>query len=267
MIDEFSIKTGNNLLIVDSLNYAFRYQHKGVKTFALGFLADIRAFANSFNADSVIILGDGGSYYRKALFPDYKKGRKKDRTEQEERDFAEFMEEYNKALVMAEEAYPVIKFRGVEADDIAAYIVKYYTGSYDQIWLLSTDKDWDLLVQDTVSRFSYVTRKEVTMGNFEDTYGYKQIDHISVKVLMGDSGDSIPGIVGVGEKRAVTFVNQIGSAYDIRAILPIPATNQYTKNLNNSGDLILLNYDLMDLLTTCEEALGKDNIQKVREIL
>ena len=32
----------------------------------------------------------------------------------------------------------------------------------ERIWLVSSDRDWDLLVQENVGRFSYVTRKEVT---------------------------------------------------------------------------------------------------------
>ena len=29
----------------------------------------------------------------------------------------------------------------------------------EYIWLISSDRDWDLLIQENVGRFSYVTRK------------------------------------------------------------------------------------------------------------
>ena len=96
-----------------------------------------------------------------------------------------------------------------------------------------------------------------TLENWNTHYNYMPEDHISIKVLMGDRGDNVPGIEGVGIKRAETLVKEYGSAYDIYAMIPINSTYKYMKNLNAFKENILLNYELMDLCTYCEEAIGE----------
>ena len=154
--------------------------------------------------------------------------------------------------------YYAYRFKGVEADDIAAYLVKHYKKDFDHIWLISSDKDWDLLVHDTVSRFSYVTRKEITKDNWSTHYDYPLHEHISIKVLQGDKGDHIDGVSGVGIKRAESLVKAYGSAYDIYSMLPIDSKYKYIQNLNEFGDRLLTNYELMDLETYCGEAIGEN---------
>lgn len=263
MYDEFDEIELNNLLIVDSLNYAFKYKHKGTKNFASFFIRDLASFAKSYKADKVIVLGDGGSKYRKEIYPEYKANRVYDESEREE--FEEFLAEYNKALELCN--YPVLKFNGVEADDLAAMIVDTVHEEYDNIWLLSTDKDWDLLLKDNVHRFSYINRREVTIQSFEEQYGYPPEMHLSVKCLQGDKGDNVTGVAGIGEKRAYALIRQYGTAYDIAAAIPIPGNQKFITELNMAKDLILRNYDLFDLLETYNAAIGIKNIEKVKEVL
>jgi len=263
MMDEFDDTEQNNLLIVDSLNYAFKYKHKGTKGFAASMIRDMASFGKSYKATDIIILGDGGSYYRKNIYPEYKANRVY--AEEDRQEFEEFLEEYNRALGLSK--YPVLKFKGVEADDIAAYLVDTRHSLYDNVWILSTDKDLDLLLKPNVHRFSYINRKEVSLESFEEQYGYPPSFHISIKVLQGDSGDNINGIPGIGIKRAYQLIKQYGSAHNVYASLPLPGAQKFIQELNNSGDLILRNYDLMDLMDTYDLALGKDIINKIEEIL
>ena len=127
----------------------------------------------------------------------------------------------------------------------------------------SSDKDWDLLIDENVSRFSYVSRKEVTLTNWSEHYDYPQDEHISIKVLQGDKGDNVPGVVGVGIKRAISLVETYGNALEIYSQLPIDSKYKYIQNLNEFGDKIILNYELMDLPTYCDEALGETNAAAV----
>ena len=43
----------------------------------------------------------------------------------------------------------------------------------------------------------------------------------------------------------------------------IPGKAKYIEALNNSKELILTNYELMDLPTFCEEAIGYENVQDI----
>ena len=264
----------SNTLIVDGLNLAFRYKHNKTKKFANEYMKLIQSLANSYNCNKLIVLADGGSYYRKNIFPEYKNNRKElieKQTEEEKQEFLEFLDDFNDTLKLIDSTYTVIKFMGVEADDIAAYITKKYTDKLQHVWLISSDKDWDLLINNNVSRFSYRTRKETTIDTWNQHYSYNPEDHISIKVLIGDSGDNIPGVNQIGIKRAESLIKQYGSALNIYDALPIDSKYKYIHNLNEFGNNILLNYELMDLLSFCETALGTDNCnvidEKIKELL
>lgn len=262
------------LLVVDALNLAFRYKHSGATDFAEDYLRTVNSLKKSYKASHVIIASDqGSSSYRKALSPEYKQNRKDkfaDQTDAEKAAFELFFEEFQKTLeyIASNTDYPVLRFQGVEADDIAAYIVsKKPELPFDDIWLISSDRDWDLLVGTGISRFSYVTRKEVTINNWNDHYEFSPEDYISVKCLMGDSGDNVLGVPGIGPKRAVALVSEYGSCYDIAANIPLSGKYKYIQELNKCKDLLLLNYQLMDLVTYCHEAIGEANLQTIDQTL
>lgn len=263
----------SNVLIVDALNFAFRF--RGENDYLQKYMDNVRSFAESFNCGKVIIAADwGSSSYRKAIYPEYKANRKEkfaEQTEAEAQVFLEFMEELTSILEAYQELgeFPVLRFKNVEADDIASYIVKNRVRfNINKIHLLSSDRDWDLLVSEDVSRFSYASKKEFTMDTWASHYDYPPEDHISVKVLMGDSGDNIMGVPQVGPKKAVALVQEYGSAYDVAAALPITSKYKYIQNLNSFGsDNILLNYRLMDLLEFCDEAIGEDNCTVIDEVV
>lgn len=266
-------ENNNSLMIVDALNLAFRWKHSGATEFVDDYIKVVQSLAKSYKASQVIIAADhGASSYRKQLYPEYKQNRK-DRfelqTDAEKAAFELFFEEFTHTLTAIQEIYPVLRFSGVEADDIAAYIVsKQSKLKYDHIWLVSSDKDWDLLVGDKVSRFSYVTRKETTQENWNEHYEFELEDYISIKCLTGDTGDNVPGVAGIGPKRAFDLVAEYGSCWDIIAHLPIVGKkHKYIQNLNESREQLILNYKLMDLQTHCCEAIGVENIKKIDELL
>ena len=257
-----------NLLIVDGLNIAFRWKHQGVLDFKYDYIRTVESLAKSYNAGQIIVLADGGSFYRKEIFPEYKANRKEkyaDQTEQEAKEFEMFMAEFSNTLTLLKEKYPVFQFKGVEADDIAAYIVKEF--DYDDCWLISSDKDWDLLINDKVSRFSTVTRKETTVHNWDEHYDFEIPDYITFKCLTGDKGDNVPGIPGIGPKRAVQLMQQYGDVFDIYGACPIDGKYKYIQNLNENAEQVLMNVELMDLLTYCDEAIGKENTEVINTTL
>ncbi len=259
----------NGLMIVDSLNLAFRYKHARSTDFVEDYIKTVKSLQQSYKCEKVIIACDkGSSSYRKGIYPEYKGNRKdkfKEQTEEEKLEFQLFLEEFERTLVEIEKHFPVVRFDKVEADDIAAYIVSR-TPSYNT-WLISSDRDWDLLITSNVSRFSYVTRKEITLNNWGTHYDCLPEEYISMKCLAGDMGDNVIGVEGIGPKRSSELIKEYGSAFDIVAALPINSKYKYIQNLNKAGDVILLNYQLMDLVSYCAEALGSDNCQSIDKLL
>jgi 5'-3' exonuclease len=260
----------NCVMIVDGLNLAFRYLHAKSTTFCDEYIKVIESLKKSYKASKVIIACDqGSSSFRKGIYPEYKANRAakyETQTDEDRELFEEFFAEFNHTMETINEVYPVLRFDKVEADDIAAYIVQKLPNTATA-WLISTDRDWDLLISDRVSRFSYVTRKETTIDNWEEHYDCTPEQYISIKCLNGDSGDNIKGVEGIGPKRAADLVKQYGSIFDIIAELPIASKYKYITNLNAAKDTLILNCQLMDLVTYCTDAIGDKNLVEIDRVL
>lgn len=251
-------------IIIDALNLGFRWKHQGRTDFAEDYMATVQSLATSYNCGSIVIAADwGSSSFRKGILPEYKGNRKEryeKQTPEEAQAFQEFMEEMERTLALMDKRWCVLRFKGVEADDIAAYIVqnreKY---NINDIWLMSTDRDWDLLINPNVSRFSYINRKETTFENWSTTHNYSIEEYITIKCLTGDTGDNVPGIPQIGPKRAEGLVKEFGSAFDIYDAAPFSSKYKYMQSLNENISRLLTNYELMDLLAYCAEAIGSEN--------
>lgn len=107
---------------------------------------------------------------------------------------------------------------GFEADDIIGTLAKrhdfktiIYTGDKDSFQLV----DEDTSVYFTKRGISDV---EVYSGeNFKDKVGIEPLGVIELKALMGDSSDNIPGVKGVGEKTALSLVQNYGTIENLYA--------------------------------------------------
>tara|TARA_X000001382_G_scaffold123419_1_gene107173 strand:- start:5868 stop:6710 length:843 start_codon:yes stop_codon:yes gene_type:complete len=252
------------VIVIDALNLGFRWKHQGRTDFADDYMRTVESLASSYNCGSIVIAADwGSSTFRQGIHPEYKGNRKEKyekQTPAEAEAFQKFIEEMERTLALMDKRWCVLRFKGVEADDIAAYVVQNREQyGIDHIWLMSTDRDWDLLISPNVSRFSYINRKETTHENWSSTHNYSVEDYITIKCLMGDSGDNVPGIPQIGPKRAEGLVKEFGNAFDIYDAAPFSSRYKYMQSLNENIDQLLTNMELMDLLAYCEEAIGSEN--------
>src|SRR5210317_51035 len=262
----------NCTLVVDALNLAFRWKHQGRSDFRYEYQRTVESLAKSYDCKRLIIAADwGSSSYRKEIHPEYKQNRKDKFAEQSEEEriaFEEFFEEFEASLNLLAEEYVVLRYKGVEADDVAAHLVKEKEKyNLEYIWLISSDRDWDLLIQENVGRFSYVTRKEVRLDNWHEHYNVTPEEYISLKCLTGDKGDNVPGIPGIGPKRAEQLIKEYGDAMDIYNALPISSRYKYIQSLNENAEHLLTNYELMDLITYCDDAIGADNLADIERLM
>ena len=250
-----------NLLIVDGLNLAFRWKHQGNNDFEHDYVRTVQSLAKSYNCGEIVVLGDGGSNYRKEIYPEYKAKRKEryaEQTPEEAKEFEMFLAEFSDTMTnLKSKGYLTLKYAGVEADDIAALICQNREElGLDEIWLISSDKDWDLLVDPKISRFSTVTRKETTVHNWDEHYDFDLEYFLTYKTLTGDKGDNVPGVDGVGPKRATQLIEQYGDIFDIMASLPLEGKYKYIQNLNEFGtDGLERGVKLMDLTYDVEGAV------------
>jgi len=260
--DSITERDPTKVMIVDALNMAFSF--RGQTHYRDKYVHMVQSLAKSYSAGRIIIVADwGGSTFRKEILPEYKANRKEKyeiQTIAEKEAFEKFFEEYEDTLAFLSTKYEVYKYKGVEADDLAAFIVRNKSKfNISSIWLISSDRDWDLLISDTVSRFSYVTRKEITI----ETWPYEVPPelYVSYKCLIGDTSDNIPGIAGIGPKKAASLIEQYGDAFDIYSACPIDSKYKYIQTLNENKEIIIRNYELMDIILYCTEAIGETNVR------
>ena len=93
---------------------------------------------------------------------------------------------------------------------------------------------------------------------------------ITSQCLQGQTKDSIEGIKGIGVKKAYNILREHGDVLDIVDAIPLPGKQKFIQELNNSKELLELNFKLMDILTFCEEAINhpdENNLNIVDEVI
>lgn len=259
---------GRNLLVVDMNNLAYRYKQRGQVEFHEDMLRTVESLAKSYSAIHVVCCWDWrSSAYRKSVFPGYKGGRKekyKDQTPEEKLQAEMFFNGLDEAhqYLKASEKFNTnltnFKFEHVEADDLIAITVSMMEDFVDHIWIISTDQDFCQLISDKVSIFAYKSRKEFTVESlFEYTNADSGEQHLFIKCLQGDSGDSVPGVPDVGPKRGYGLAREYGDIFNLIQAIPIEGKQKFIQKLNEFGVANLTrNLELMDLRSYCATAIA-----------
>lgn len=171
-----------------------------------------------------VVLWDGASW-RHMSFPEYKDNRNKNETKaekkaQEDRAIAKAqIPAIKKGLQLLGVAQ--VRASNMEADDLAAIVGDRYVAQGHRVTLMSGDKDWVQLVKPGMIWFDPIkNRKIVKAEDIETALGYKVKDFrqfLEMKCIMGDSGDNIGGVGGIGDKGAMQFLEQYGSVSNFSA--------------------------------------------------
>ena len=135
----------------------------------------------------------------------------------------------------------VLKFRGVEADDILAWITQNVSERYDHTWVVSSDKDLIQLVDENVSIFNIFGRKEVTKQSLMDDLEIEPSEFMLSRIIEGDKSDNIIGIEGIGPKRAQTLAKEYKTLPNLLEALPIKGRAKYIQNLNAGVETLIRN--------------------------
>ena len=111
---------------------------------------------------------------------------------------------------------PKLVLDGYEADDIIGTLAKQAEKNGFTTYMMTPDKDYMQLVSENI--FMY---KPARMGNKPEIIGIKEVQEkfgverteqvIDILGLWGDAVDNIPGIPGIGEKRAKDLISKYGS--------------------------------------------------------
>ena len=106
---------------------------------------------------------------------------------------------------------PVLCIPGVEADDVIATLARNNCTTTDATRIITSDKDLMQLVSDCVFLYDGMKQREVRTPEVFEKFGVSPEHVIDVQSLMGDSSDNVPGVPGIGPKKAAELITQFGS--------------------------------------------------------
>jgi len=215
----------------------------------------------------VVFDGKGGSQRRKKVFGDYKAQRDKNKL-RVNRAYADLMNDEDERESMKRQfvwlnemlhGLPITTmiYDGVEADDIMAYITTQILKEDEQAVIMSTDKDFLQLVNDTTIVWSPTKKKMYNKSLVKEEYGIESKNLLLYRVLDGDKSDNIPGVYGCGIKTLVKRFPEItgdeklsvDDLFDLceTKIEETKGKIKIYKDILESKRQILLNKDLMQL--------------------
>ena len=94
----------------------------------------------------------------------------------------------------------------IEADDTIAYLSQKLK---DDVIIYSADQDFLQLVNDRITVYSPIKKKFYKPNDVYEQYGLHPYNFITMKCLMGDKSDNLPGVKGLGPKKLMKFFPEI----------------------------------------------------------
>ena len=254
----------SHVLLVDSLNTFLRsfvaihhINPSGAHIGGLvGYLKSVGSVIKHLEPTRVVLVfdGQGGSTNKRYLYPEYKANRHITKITNWEA--FETQEEESEAitaqiirLVDYLKCLPVdlISIDKIEADDVIGYLATRFP---EKVTILSTDQDYIQLVSDKVSVFSPVKKTIYYPETVMKEYGIPPHNFLTHKVVVGDKGDNVPGVRGIGLKTLVKLFPEIKSddVIGLKEILTKAATlpGKYT-DIYNYRKQLAINEQLMNL--------------------
>jgi 5'-3' exonuclease len=226
---ENEMSLNDRVLIIDSLNTFLRSftvirhvnqsgNHIGGLT---GFLRSVSYAINLVRPTRVILIfdGKGGSTNKKYLYPEYKANRGIRRVtnwdlfdnQQQE---SEAITNQLVRLIDYLKCIPVdmLSVDKIEADDVIGYIA---TRLQKSVTIMSSDRDYLQLINERISVYSPTKKKFYDTNLVIKEYGASPINFLMHKVLLGDAGDNVPGVKGIGQKTLVKLYPELKDDYPI----------------------------------------------------
>ena len=228
-----------NVCLVDGSNLAFK-SYSVLKESRSGLLTNsfgvpttcIFGLIRTFNAlvdkraqDRIIVCWDvkGGSYYRKKLYPLYKKNRIYT-------DMKDYFDELNACREHLDQfGFNQASATGIEGDDVIGYLSRKYSDEGHKVLIVSDDKDFFQLVRKNVKIFRPCKDEIVNLDQVIEDCKVKPFQLAKLKAITGEDVDFIPGICDVDIENKKLIKVGLGPA----AAIKILGTH---KTLNNAID-------------------------------
>ena len=212
-------KTEKILYLVDVSSFFFRAYYaisshltnkKGLPTNALfGLLSMTEKFIKEKKPEYLVYCFDHEKpSFRVDLYPEYKANRG------EAPEDLVVQIPYIKKLVSALNI-PWVERAGFEADDLIGSLACRGEKEHFQVMIVSGDKDFAQLVSPSISLYDPMKSTHLDSFGVQQKWGVLPKQMNDYLAIVGDSGDNIPGVRGIGPKGACVLLEQYGSLKDI----------------------------------------------------
>lgn len=180
-------------------------------TAVYGFTKTILAVMREFQPSHCLVAWDVARHttFRRQLYPAYKSARDKGEPAEDIQPQMKWCKRLLESLGLAS-----CRKQGFEADDVIASAANYWAGDVDETIIVGMDKDlYQLLDGDNrVWLWNPRTKERVSEAAWSLGTGLSPREWIEVQMLMGDPTDNIPGVKGIGAKKASAMISQYGDA-------------------------------------------------------
>ncbi len=175
----------------------------------------------------------------------------------------------------------VLEKEGYEADDILGTLARLCDENGAECVIATSDRDSFQLISKNVNVRLASTKMGKAEATIYDVDKIKEVYHatpqqiIDIKAIMGDTSDHIPGVAGIGEKGAISLIEQFGSLdYIYDNIDEIDVKEGIRAKLKASKEMAKLSYELAKInkFVPLEQTLadlkkGEGNQAKVATLL
>ncbi|MFW5646563.1 MAG: DNA polymerase I [Acetivibrio ethanolgignens] len=149
----------------------------------------------------------------------------------------------------------VVTKEGYEADDILGTIAKKAEKEGFLVSLVSGDRDLLQLASDKIkiripkTKMSGTEIEDYNTEQVIEKYGVTPVQIIDLKGLMGDASDNIPGVPGIGEKRATSIIAAFGSVENAHEHIDEVTPPKARESLREHYDMAVLSKKLATIDT------------------
>lgn len=193
---------GNSLFKVSFFGAKDSYNRKGEHVGGIyQFITLLRKLLNENLYHNVYVFWDGNfsGKLRYNIYKDYKSGRGKDFINgTAPKDESEQLQRLKVQEYLEELYVRQIEDEIIESDDFIAYYC-LIRKSNEKITICSGDSDLHQLINENVNIYSLKFKKYIDVNNFRETIGFPKENAKLIKIICGDTSDSIKGIKGVAE--------------------------------------------------------------------
>ena len=147
------------------------------------------------------------------------------------------------------------ELEGYEADDILGTLARRGEEKGFDVTVISGDRDLlQICSEKTKIRIPKTIKGRTEVEDYgpaevTEKYGVTPSEFIEVKALMGDAGDNVPGVPGIGEKTAIKIIQQYKSVENAIANAESVKPKKASENLREFAEQARLSRTLVEIDT------------------